>query len=148
MTEEKTYRQLQAEETHRKISEAIVNTFLEEGWQAVDYRALQDRTKMSLGAIQRYYPTKDTFQDAFQGAVRDYIAKKVDLSSQDKLEKSWMAAFKDPKFRMVIAYLFSVPARTPEVKEKTLKRIEELEASTGVNMKQLLGESFCKLLEY
>ena len=140
-------RQIQAIRTQNLIQDTLVGIFLSEGWDRVDYRRLQDESGLSLGAIQRYYPTKNTFHEAFQGAVAEFAAKKLKFDTAEALETSWMKALKDKKFRRIVEYLFTAPSRSEEVKEKVWQRLQNIQQTTGCDMEKLLGKSYLTLLQ-
>ena len=139
--------QQQALLTEKRIHQAIVDIFMEKGWEAITYGSIAKHTGLSRGGVQRIVPSKEAMTEAFQGQVYQYILGQLDLSDKNKTIQTWETAFVQPKFQNCIKFLItSVNAPLPG-RVKTKQCLDALKGKIGKEtLYNLLGWSVYALI--
>ena len=140
--------QKQAQLTEQRIHQAIVDIFMEKGWEAISYGSIAKHTGLSRGGVQRIVPSKDAMMGAFQGQVSHFVSEKLDFSNEHSLTESWINALDNLQFRNCIK--FFIGAISGETQGKTLakKGFENFSEKVGhEKMQSLIGLSVYRLLD-
>lgn len=140
--------QKQALITEQRIHQAIIDIFMEKGWEAISYGSIAKHTGLSRGGVQRIVPNKDAMMGAFQGQVVEYVSEQLDFSTETSLTNSWMSALESLQFRNCIKFFIS--AISPESPGKAVAKrgFDSFSAKVGQEKVQsLIGLSVYRLLD-
>lgn len=88
------------------IDSQIFELFLDKGFNALTFRNISLKTGMSMSSLQPYHTTH-TFGNALVGRAFPYFTSKIDFSSLEAFERSWLTAIDDQGFRNIIFLLIS-----------------------------------------
>ncbi|WP_028863773.1 TetR family transcriptional regulator [Psychromonas aquimarina] len=134
--------------TEQRIHQAIIDIFMEQGWQAVTYGSLAKHTGLSRGGVQRIVPSKEAMLNAFQGQIFQFVTGKLDFTTSAALFKSWNESLDNPQFRHCIKYLITAVNADSGGKQKAKTGLDKLAEMAGrENMHSLLGIAVYRLLE-
>ncbi|PKG38382.1 TetR/AcrR family transcriptional regulator [Psychromonas sp. Urea-02u-13] len=140
--------QKQALLTEKRIHQAIVDIFMEKGWEAISYGSIAKHTGLSRGGVQRIVPNKDAMMSAFQGQVAQFVAGQLDFSTEKSITESWLIALENLQFRNCLK--FFIGAISSDTLGKTLakKGFDGFSDKVGQEkMQSLIGLSVYRLLE-
>ncbi|WP_019616111.1 TetR/AcrR family transcriptional regulator [Psychromonas ossibalaenae] len=134
--------------TEQRIHQAIIDIFMEQGWQAVTYGSLAKHTGLSRGGVQRIVPNKEAMLNAFQGQIFQSVAGRLDFTTSAALFKSWNEALDNAQFRHCIKYLITAVNADCGGKQKAKAGLDKLADMAGKdNMHSLLGIAIYRLLD-
>lgn len=140
--------QKQALLTEKRIHQAIVDIFMEKGWEAISYGSIAKHTGLSRGGVQRIVPNKEAMMGAFQGQVVEFVSEQLDFSNDQSLTESWELALNNLQFRNCIKFFIgSISADSPgkALAKKGFERFSEKIGSAKVQ--SLIGLSVYRLLD-
>jgi AcrR family transcriptional regulator len=140
--------QKQALITEKRIHQAIVDIFMEKGWEAISYGSIAKHTGLSRGGVQRIVPNKDAMMGAFQGQVAQFVSEKLDFSTERSITESWVDALDNLQFRNCLK--FFIGAISSDTLGRTLakKGFEDFSDKIGKEkMQSLIGLSVYRLLD-
>lgn len=139
--------QKQALLTERRIHQAIIDIFMEKGWEAISYGSIAKHTGLSRGGVQRIVPNKDAMMGAFQGQVIEFVSGQLDFSSETSLTNSWVRALDNLQFRNCIKFFISSISTESPGKAVARKGFESFSEKVGKEKVQsLIGLSVYHLL--
>ncbi|MEI6898085.1 MAG: TetR/AcrR family transcriptional regulator [Psychromonas sp.] len=139
--------QKQALLTELRIHQAIIDIFMEKGWEAISYGSIAKYTGLSRGGVQRIVPNKDAMMGTFQGQMTELVAGQLDFSDEASLTKSWVRALDNLQFRNCIKFFISATCNESSSKEIAKKGFERFSEKVGQEkMHALIGLSVCHLL--
>ena len=140
--------QKQALLTEQRIHQAIIDIFMEKGWEAISYGSIAKHTGLSRGGVQRIVPNKDAMMGAFQGQVTEYVSEQLDFSDEVTLTNSWMNALDNLQFRNCIKFFISAISTESPGKALAKKGFESFSEKVGEEkMQSLIGLSVYRLLD-
>lgn len=140
--------QKQALLTELRIHQAIIDIFMEKGWEAISYGSIAKYTGLSRGGVQRIVPNKDAMMGAFQGQVTEFVSEQLDFSSETSLTDSWVTALDNLQFRNCIKFFISSISNESPGKEIAKKGFESFSEKVGQEkMQSLIGLSVYHLLD-
>ncbi len=59
--------------TEQLIHQAIIDIFMDQGWEAITYGSIAKHTGLSRGGVQRIVPNKEAMSNAFQGQLFAFV---------------------------------------------------------------------------
>ena len=140
--------QKQALLTEKRIQQAIVDIFMEKGWEAISYGSIAKHTGLSRGGVQRIVPNKDAMMGAFQGQVVDFVSQQLDFSNETSLTDSWVSALENLQFRNCIKFFIGAISSDTHGKTLAKKGFEDFSDKVGQEkMQSLIGLSVYRLLD-
>jgi len=140
--------QKQALLTEQRIHQAIVDIFMEKGWEAISYGSIAKHTGLSRGGVQRIVPNKDAMMGAFQGQVVEFVSEQLDFSDENTLTTSWVNALDNLQFRNCIKFFIGAISNDPSVKVVAKQGFESFSKVVGQEkMQSLVGLSVYRLLD-
>lgn len=140
--------QKQARVTEKRIHQAIIDIFMEKGWQAISYGSIAKHTGLSRGGVQRIVPNKDAMMGAFQGQVVQFVYDQLDFSNDSSLTESWITALDNLQFRNCIKFFISAISSDDSGKILAKKCFESFsEKVSQEKMQSLIGLSVYHLLD-
>lgn len=139
--------QQEAKATEQKVHQAIIDIFMDSGWEAVTYGNIAKYTGLSRGGVQRIVANKDSMLMAFQGQIYDFFINKLDFSNEKTLLDSWQAGLLDKKFRHCLKYLVGSINADVAAKRLTKVGLDKLKEKIGeTQLFHLLGLSVYHLI--
>ena len=140
--------QKQALLTELRIHQAIIDIFMEKGWEAISYGSIAKHTGLSRGGVQRIVPNKDAMMGAFQGQVVEYVSEQLDFSDETSLTDSWVTALETLQFRNCIKFFISAISTESPGKALAKRGFESFSEKVGQEkMQSLIGLSVYRLLD-
>jgi len=140
--------QKQALVTEKRIHQAIVDIFMDKGWEAISYGSIANHTGLSRGGVQRIVPNKDAMLGAFQGQVSDYVSEQLDFTNDSLLTESWESALENSQFRNCIKFFIGAVSTDSPGKELARKDFDNFSDKIGKEkMQSLIGLSVYRLLD-
>lgn len=140
--------QKQALVTEKRIHQAIVDIFMEKGWEAISYGSIAKHTGLSRGGVQRIVPNKDAMRGAFQGQVATFVSEQLDFTNESLLTESWESALEDLQFRNCIKFFIGSISTDSPGKALARKGFEHFSEKIGKEkMQSLIGLSVYRLLD-
>ncbi|MCP4323641.1 MAG: TetR/AcrR family transcriptional regulator [Psychromonas sp.] len=140
--------QKQALVTENRIHQAIVDIFMEKGWEAISYGSIAKHTGLSRGGVQRIVPNKDAMMGAFQGHVSEFVSEQLDFSNEITLTESWMDALDNLQFRNCLKFFISAISSDSPSKALAKKGFENFSDKVSEEkMQSLIGLSVYRLLD-
>ncbi|QIZ76927.1 hypothetical protein [Ferrimonas lipolytica] len=110
------------------INSQIFELFLEKGFNSLTFRNISLKTGLSMSSLQPYHTTK-TFGNALIGRAFPYFTSKLDFSSIEKFEETWINAIEDAGFRNIVFLLISHISEghgVTEIASSGLKRLTSM----------------------
>lgn len=143
------------EERQRKLeelNEGIWQLFLNKGYDALTFYNIAHYVNWKQSTIQSYHKS-ETLVSAVRGRIEPYFLGKLDLSSLDSLEASWLKSLEDSGFVNIIRFLINLNCNDSSMIALTaygVKRLEEVSygalGSEGLAlMQKLMGLSVMKI---
>jgi len=140
--------QKQALVTEKRIHQAIVDIFMEKGWEAISYGSIAKHTGLSRGGVQRIVPNKDAMMGAFQGQVSEFVSDQLDFSNETSLTESWISALDNLQFRNCLKFFIGAISSDSPGKALAKKGFENFSEKVGKEkMQSLIGLSVYRLLD-
>ena len=140
--------QKKALETEKCIQQAIVDIFMEKGWEAISYGSIAKHTGLSRGGVQRIVPNKDAMLATFEGHVTDVFTKQLDFSSELSLMDSWLISLENLQFRNCLKFFICAISNDSLGKASAKKIFDGLSEKIGQDkMQSLIGLAVYQLLE-
>ncbi|PKF62197.1 TetR/AcrR family transcriptional regulator [Psychromonas sp. psych-6C06] len=140
--------QKQALLTEQRIQQAIVDIFMEKGWEAISYGSIAKHTGLSRGGVQRIVPNKDAMMGAFQGQVSEFFTKQLDFSNEHSLTDSWVRALDNLHFRNCLKFFIGAISNDSPGKALAKQGFENFSEKVGEEkMQSLIGLSVYRLLD-
>ena len=140
--------QKQALLTEKRIQQAIVDIFMEKGWEAISYGSIAKHTGLSRGGVQRIVPNKDAMMGAFQGQIALFVAEQLDFSTDESITESWMIALNNLQFRNCLKFFIGAISSDSLGKALAKKGFENFAEKMGQEkMQSLIGLSVYRLLD-
>jgi AcrR family transcriptional regulator len=136
--------------TEKKIHQAILDIFLDEGWDAVTYGSIAKHTGLSRGGVQRVVPSKEAMSEVTKGKLLEIVTEQLDFENEDAFVQSWMNGLQDQRFSNCIKYLIIAVSAGEPGRKRALKGLDILAEQGGISkgiMRSLLGFSVYHLLE-
>jgi len=134
--------------TEQRIHNAIIDIFMEKGWEAISYTSIAKHTGLSRGGVQRIVPNKDAMVGAFQGKVAQQFSEKLDFSTETSITESWINALDNAQFRNCLKFFIGAIATDTLGKKLAKQGFEDFCNKIGSEKIQLLiGLSVCRLLD-
>ncbi len=134
-------------QTEKRIHQAIIDIFVEQGWPAVTYGSIAKHTGLSRGGVQRIVPNKEAMMAAFQGQILQIVADKVDYTNDDTIEKSWLIALQNHQFSNCVKFLITSIDSETLGKQRAKEGLDKLADKVGVDtVQRLIGLSVYHLL--
>ncbi|HIP76006.1 MAG TPA: TetR/AcrR family transcriptional regulator [Psychromonas hadalis] len=136
--------------TEQKIHQAILDIFLDRGWDAVTYGSIAKYTGLSRGGVQRVVPSKEAMSEVTKGKLLEIVTEELDFENEDAFVQSWMEGLQKQRFSNSIKYLVIAVSAGDAGRERSLKGLEILAKKGGITkgvMRSLLGFSVYHLLE-
>lgn len=139
------------EERQRKLeelNEGIWQLFLEQGYDALTFYNIAHYVNWRQSTIQSYHKS-ETLVSAIRGRIEPYFLGKLDLSSLESLEQSWLSSLHDNGFVNIIRFLINLNCNDRSMVELTaygVRRLEEVSQESLGNdglelMQKLMGLS-------
>ncbi len=140
--------QKQALVTEKRIHQAIVDIFMEKGWEAISYGSIAKHTGLSRGGVQRIVPNKDAMMGAFQGQVSEFVMGQLDFTNEMLLTESWINALDNLQFRNCLKFFIGAISSESPSKALARKGFDSFSEKVGEEkMQSLIGLSVYRLLE-
>jgi AcrR family transcriptional regulator len=140
--------QQQALLTEQRIHQAIIDIFMDKGWEAISYGSIAKHTGLSRGGVQRIVPSKDAMMGAFQGQVNEFVYTQLDFSDEASLTNSWLAALDNAQFRNCIKFFIGSVSHESSAKELAKNGFENFASKVGKDkIQSLIGLSVYRLLD-
>jgi len=140
--------QKQALLTELRIHQAIIDIFMEKGWEAISYGSIAKHTGLSRGGVQRIVPNKDAMMGAFQGQILEFVSEQLDFSTESTLTTSWVRALDNLQFRNCIKFFIGAISTESSGKAVAKKGFERFSEKVGQEKVQsLIGLSVYHLLD-
>ncbi len=99
---------VQTEQTINQILDEALRQLLTIGYEAMSYTTLSDATGISRTGISHHFPKKIDFLVRLDAKIGRLFVNALDFSSIETLERTWMAALKEPHYRAVLRLFFSL----------------------------------------
>lgn len=140
--------QKQALLTEQRIQQAIVDIFMDKGWEAISYGSIAKHTGLSRGGVQRIVPNKDAMMRAFQGQIVEFVSKQLDLTDEASLTASWVFALENIQFRNCIKFFIGAISSESPGKVLAKQGFDRMAKTVGQEkMQSLIGLSVYRLLD-
>lgn len=140
--------QKQALVTEKRIHQAIIDIFMEKGWEAISYGSIAKHTGLSRGGVQRIVPNKDAMLAAFQGQVATFVHDQLDFTNEHLLTESWTSALENLQFRNCIKFFIGAISTNSPGRVVARKGFDTFSEKIGQEkMQSLIGLSVYHLLD-
>lgn len=134
--------------TEKRIHQAIVDIFMEKGWEAISYGFIASHTGLSRGGVQRIVPSKEIMMTALQEPIIALIDGELDFSNDQSLKDSWIIALEKLPFRNCITFFIGAISGETSRKIFAKKGFEYFSKKVGQeNMRTLISLSVYRLLD-
>ncbi|GLS89870.1 hypothetical protein GCM10007916_09370 [Psychromonas marina] len=140
--------QQQALLTEQRIHQAIIDIFMDKGWEAISYGSIAKHTGLSRGGVQRIVPSKGAMMGAFQGQVTEYLYQNLDFSDDASLTSSWTEALENAQFRNCLKFFIGSISNESPAKALARNGFDNFANKIGhEKMQSLIGLSVYHLLD-
>ena len=101
----KKFKTKKSEETYRRVLDSAIELFTEESYEKTTMRAISQRSKLGLGALYYYFPSKESIVTAFYSQINEEISRDWNgqASENDSLSES-ISTFVNFKLEKLLPY--------------------------------------------
>ncbi|CAH0992000.1 hypothetical protein SIN8267_02115 [Sinobacterium norvegicum] len=96
----------EAARTKQKITDAIIQLTIHEGFEVLSYTRLSKETGVSRSGIANHFPDKRSMVEVFQGQIFTIFTRYLDMTTVESFQHSWMNSLASDEFRNIILLVF------------------------------------------